>query len=98
MSERLYAGAGSGPANLQLVDFGMRTNAKHHARVMTGEKASSSRLKSGAFQGSSLPGYAGTDRVDVGLPPYEFDTQPVIAFGCLISQQYGWPIVADGLR
>ena len=85
IGERLYEGAWSGPANLKLVDFGVQANAKHHARVMTGEKASAARFESGAFQGSGLPGYAGAYGVDVSLPPHEFDTQPVVAFGCLIS-------------
>jgi len=50
-----------------MVYFGVRANAKHHARVMTGEKASASRLEPSALQGAGFPGYAGADGVNVGL-------------------------------
>ncbi len=45
IGEGFYPGAWSGPANLELVNFGVRAKAQHHARVMTGEKASAARLE-----------------------------------------------------
>ena len=38
IGEGVYSRAWSGPANLEMVHFGVRANARHHARVMTGGK------------------------------------------------------------
>ena len=76
-----------------MVYFCVQPNAKHHARVMTGEKASPSRLEPCACQWSGFPGDAGADGVDVGLLAHEFDAQPVVSFGCLVSQEYRRSIV-----
>jgi hypothetical protein len=56
IGERIYTSAWSGSTKLEMVDPDVHANAKHHARIVAGERASASRREPGALRGSGLPG------------------------------------------